>query len=152
MVNAEIVKQLQPLLGDIAARVEYCSEIDADRAFDSRAYAHVDHHPSVICVAHAFDELPADHQAGILLHEVGHLLCDEEDEAGPISADELEKAAAVYDPERVPEEAAANQAVREALGIEILYRDLGPGQLNLQYIEPLALEHLLKLASERLRG
>lgn len=124
MVVLDSVQLLQPILDAVVAQVEYCSEIDQQRqAGDERAYAHVDHHPDVICVAHAFDELPADNQVGILLHEVGHLLCDADDEAAPIRAAELSKAAEVYDPERVPEEAAANQAVLDTLGIEIAYDD-----------------------------
>jgi hypothetical protein len=143
MVTLEVVEQLQPILKVVDATVEYCDEIDAERAWDDRAYAHVDHHDSVICVAHAFDELPAEFQAGILLHEVGHLLDDGDTEP---SEHEMEKAMQVYDPERVAEEAAANHQVADVLGIEIDYECLAcveQGRGQLQRVDMAQLQRLL---------
>ena len=123
------------ILNDIDARVRWCDEIDAQRdAGDARALAHVDHHPDVICVAHDLSSFPMENQAGILLHEIGHLLDDGDTK---ISDAELTKAAAIYDPERVPVEAAANQQVLDVLGIEILY-----DEAQLQYVTDEALASL----------
>ena len=60
-----------------------CWQADQEHRDSLRQYAHVFHHPSIICVAGAFFNLPETHQLGVLLHEVGHLLngpnCDELD-------------------------------------------------------------------------
>lgn len=132
MVLAEGAQLLDTVLASVMARAEYCSEIDGQRAAgDQRAYAHVDHHDDVVCVAHAFDDLPLRNQVGVLLHELGHL-ADEGDTV--LSTRELEKAAAIYDPDRIHEEAAANQLVLDLMGIEVLYDDQA-----LQYVSRNAL-------------
>lgn len=105
-----------------AVKIRHCPDIDADRKGDKshkRYYAHVDHYKDTICFAAAVGKLSPAKQAGLVLHEIGHLLDDVV--AAQPSAHELKKAEAIYEEARVDEEAAANQAIFDALGIEILY-------------------------------
>jgi hypothetical protein len=90
--------------------VRYCARADAEHKAAQRQYAHVHHRPHTICVAQAFDALPEPYQRGLLAHEVGHLLLGE----GPHS------------------EAAADAAVRKALGVRVRYKDTRWGE-RLQY-------------------
>jgi hypothetical protein len=53
---------------------KFCERADNEHAADKRQYAHTYHHAKTICVARAFDDLPVQHQDGIVLHEIGHLL------------------------------------------------------------------------------
>lgn len=57
-----------------------CRVANEDHAERLRQYAHVAHHRDVICVAEDFFKLPAGHQAGILAHEIGHMLGDTDSE------------------------------------------------------------------------
>ncbi len=56
------------------AVIRHCSEADTEHAESRRQYAHVGHHDGpIICVARAFDDLPSEHQRGLIFHELGHL-------------------------------------------------------------------------------
>lgn len=99
---------------------ERCERIEQARAEgDRRYYAHVDCEADVVCFAFDVGKLSPRKQAGLVLHEVGHCLADVEDtEPG---GDEINKAQAIYPAGRVHEEATANQAIYDAMGITITY-------------------------------
>jgi hypothetical protein len=95
-------------------RVKVCKHADADHAKKKRQYAHTfcaGNRSRVICVAGAFFDLPIGHQAGILAHEVGHIL------AGWNGG-----------------EADADAHAEILLGVTITYRD-GPHGKNLQWLD-----------------
>jgi hypothetical protein len=123
-------------------KLERCSFIEDERAAgkagSKRYYAHVDHRKNVICFASDVGKLDPTKQAAILLHEVGHLL----DDWGEVAASkhELEKAEKHYEPGRVDEEAAANQAVMDAFGIEITYGRDGVQKITQEDLEWLELQ------------
>lgn len=105
---------LQPLTA------QKCSDIERERkAGDKRYYAHVDCTEGVVCFATDVGKLAPRKQAGLVLHEIGHLLDDLYDTQP--SPDEIEKAQEIYPAGRVMEEARANQAIADALDIEIDY-------------------------------
>ena len=83
-----------------------CPEIDKRRRNGSaRSYMHVHHIPQTICTHPAAELLPVRNLWGLYLHEFGHLL----DPGG---------------------EGEANQVIRDAFGIRILY-----DESMLQFIE-----------------
>jgi hypothetical protein len=105
-------------------RIEWCAEISKERKkkipSTRRYYAHVDHEKDVICFADDVGKLDPRKQAGLVLHELGHLLDDVLEETEP-SQHELNKAQDVYEAGRVEEEATANQAIDDTLRVEITY-------------------------------
>lgn len=70
-------------------QVLFCEEANADHKHCKRLYAHTFHNASnVICVCDAIVYLPDEHFAGILAHEIGHLIAGydaDEDEANKIA-------------------------------------------------------------------
>lgn len=54
-------------------RIELCNLAEQYHCESARSYAHVFHRKNVICVTPEFTELAQTYQAGILLHELGHL-------------------------------------------------------------------------------
>lgn len=54
-------------------RIQLCNLAEHDHCTAARNYAHVFHYRNVICVTPEFTDLPQTFQAGILLHELGHL-------------------------------------------------------------------------------
>lgn len=104
-------------------RIERCAEISKERQKglpgSRRYYAHVDHEEDVICFADDVGKLALTKQAGLVLHELGHLLADEY--GTQPTAYELDKAQEIYEAGRVEEEASANQAISDAIGLEITY-------------------------------
>lgn len=69
----------------VIVRIKHCNDADKEHEKNIRQYAHVDHEPGIICVCKEFSKLPNEHQIGIIGHEIGHLL-GENDELG---ADEV---------------------------------------------------------------
>lgn len=53
--------------------LQICSLARKHHEASCRSFAHVFHHRNTICIAPAFNKLPAEFRAGILLHELGHL-------------------------------------------------------------------------------
>lgn len=51
----------------------HCPEAETDHLYSRRQYCHALHRPNTICCAGAFAFLPKTYQAGILLHEFGHI-------------------------------------------------------------------------------
>lgn len=93
-------------------RVEHCSDADKDHKKRKRQYAHTWHRDNkTICVAEAFFGLPIEHQAGLIAHEIGHLLM------GPYYHEEYE----------------ADLAAMEVFGIAIRYKTSKYGDF-LQYL------------------
>jgi len=76
-----------------------------------RMYAHVGHMDGYVCVSHDFGDLPEATAIGILLHELGHLLCPN----GEPSADLI---------------------IKKKFGIEIKYSP----EFELQYVDPEVVE------------
>jgi hypothetical protein len=91
-------------------RVEICPVADTEHLKSKRQYAHTYHHDNVICVANAFCGLPLENRAGIMLHEVGHLV------AGPKAG-----------------EKKTNDVIEQKTGVRIDYRD-GVGGKQLEWI------------------
>jgi len=106
-----------------------CEEIDAERrrggSEHQRYYAHVeaeDEPPDgvgLICFGTDVGKLEPEQQAGIVLHELGHVLTDYY-EFDP-TALERKRADDLEHPGDALEEARANAAVREVFDIEISY-------------------------------
>lgn len=93
-------------------RLVHCPLADREHEQSRRQYAHVFHRQGVVCVADAFADLPHEHQLGIALHEVGHLI------AG-----------------RHASERAATRAIEDASGIPVDYVDSRYGR-RLERISP----------------
>jgi hypothetical protein len=53
--------------------LEFCDLAEKHHCQRHRQFAHVFHRAGVICISRAFFDLPQAYQAGILLHEFGHL-------------------------------------------------------------------------------
>jgi hypothetical protein len=98
--------------GSKTYRVEICPSAETEHLKAQRQYAHVFHHPGVICISPSISRLPEENRVAIILHEIGHIL------AGQRAT-----------------EKAANAAVLEASGVEIQYHD-GEGGKNLEWIAP----------------
>jgi len=110
--------------------LQECRLADADQARHRRTYAHTFHRAQGrICVARAFFALTADHQLGILAHEVGHLL------AGPEESEE-----------------GADAMANSYFGIELCYHDCQFGR-DVQVLSPQDTIRVLQgPAAFRLRG
>ena len=104
--------------------VDTCALADEEHDKSLRQYAHVLHHPGVICVADAFFGLPEDIRCGLLAHEVGHLLAVQRD------ANHSEK--------------AADRAVFVSYGLVIRYRDSEYGD-NLECLDKKDVEKFREL-------
>lgn len=133
----EILREFGPYARDVwgNARIEECDEINEQReAGDHRAYAHVYHDDdaaadNVICVATAFFSLPYANRLGLLWHEVGHWLDD--DDPQPVPPHFVEEALEVYDdPDEALDQAAANAAVYTHYGKRIEYDEKGVQRLR----------------------
>lgn len=100
----------------------HCPVVEAAHLRDPRFFAHAFHHdwagPKGICMAPEIGLEPLATVAGILLHEVGHVMVD----------DHIEVSA----------EPAADQWVRERLGIEIHYSP----RTTVQYLDRPAMRAL----------
>lgn len=55
-------------------KLRHCKEVDKDHERSCRQYAHTYHYKNTICVAKKFYDLPYKNQAGLVAHEIGHLL------------------------------------------------------------------------------
>lgn len=103
-----------------ALKLKPCSMVARDHESGSdagRAWAHTNHVEDTICVHPGFDTgLDDEHQAGILLHEIGHIL-------------------------RPGDEMMADTAVKSLLGVTIEY-DKHQGAV--QYIGAVALKIIRK--------
>jgi len=97
--------------------VEECAQANQEHRDSQRQYAHVFHRDQVICIAHAFWQLPERLRLAILLHEAGHLI------AGPRGG-----------------ELAANRAAERYSGIPIEYQDCRWGA-QLESISPRYVRH-----------
>ena len=75
-----------------------CKVCQVDHSNDQRVFAHVMHIPNTVCLHPSFEALKPEHQLGILAHELGHLMADEDSEA------------------------AADLWVQQKLGIDIQYK------------------------------
>ncbi len=61
--------------------LKHCKDADKEHREYQRQYAHTFHKgDNVICVAKAFFKLPLEHIAGLLAHEVGHILAGKKEE------------------------------------------------------------------------
>lgn len=126
---------IRPILNAIRRRAElrgvllspitlnfHCPMVAADHLRDPRFFAHAFHHdwagPKGICMVPGIGLEPLATAAGILLHEVGHVMVD----------DHIEVSA----------EPAADQWVRERLGIEIHYSP----RTTVQYLDRPAMRAL----------
>jgi hypothetical protein len=89
----------------IIAIVRQCRRADGEHRQNPRQYAHTFHRPGTICIATAFWELPKKHRRAVLLHELGHLAI------GPDGSEQ-----------------AANKAIQELTGQEIMYADSPYGE------------------------
>lgn len=93
-------------------KIRVCPLANSDHKKNKRLYAHVDHRKDTICVARAIWGLPDKHFYAIFAHEVGHLISPKKGEA------------------------EANEAMLNAYGIEIKYKDSAKWGDNLEYLEP----------------
>lgn len=99
-------------------KIRHCHVADKEHDDCKRQYAHTYHFgsddnfnaPEIICVAKSFNNLPIEHQMGILAHEIGHLLAGYE-------ADEI----------------TADIVVRNVLDVRIRYKNSEWGN-NLQFL------------------
>ena len=56
-----------------------CGLVDKDHRDDARVFCHVFHKDhGIICFSKAYKRLPIAHQIGIMLHEIGHVMAQEE--------------------------------------------------------------------------
>lgn len=111
--------------------VRICRDADATHRESLRAYGHTfcgQAPEGAICVSSAFLGLPPGHQAGVLAHEVGHLL------AGPRAGEE-----------------AADRALEAETGIRVQYRDGRHGRC-LQWLSSPDRERLASLFEFDFRG
>lgn len=93
--------------------IRHCRLADKDHARRKRQYAHTWHKDNkTICVAKVFWDLPLEHQAGLIAHEIGHLLM------GPEHHEEYE----------------ADLSAMERFGIVIRYKSSRYGDF-LQYLD-----------------
>ncbi len=66
-------------------RVKVCGKADKEHKQSKRQYAHTNHYPNTICISLAFYSLPLKIKLGIILHELGHLMGEKnEDKADDI--------------------------------------------------------------------
>jgi len=98
---------------DLNVKHRYCPQCDHAHQESPRQYAHTAHFPGTICWAHAIIDLPVEHQIGICLHEYGHVIAGDRDQS------------------EFDDEADADQAVLEELGVEIKYL----GDRELQWVD-----------------
>lgn len=70
-------------------RLQQCRLAKQHHRASCRQFAHVFHKPNVICLAPEFADLPAAYQAGILLHEFGHLTYREDERHTEKDADTM---------------------------------------------------------------
>lgn len=54
-------------------KLHNCTLAEKHHSIRQRQFAHVFHKPGTICISKALYGLPPEYQAGILLHEIGHL-------------------------------------------------------------------------------
>ncbi len=98
----------------VAVRVQPCPRAEREHRRSRRQYAHVFHAPPpIVCAARAFWALPARHQVGVLVHELGHLALGPGHPGG---------------------ERAADAEARRRFGVRIRYRDTRWGR-RLQTLE-----------------
>lgn len=100
--------------------IKLCELAEKDHRRSKRQYAHTYHHPRTICVCKAFWDLPKELRAGVLAHEIGHLLFDLL--GAPDPKDHTER--------------AADHAIWQQFGIAIDYVDDHRHGKRLQYIIP----------------
>jgi len=100
------------LVPKLALNIDCSMVREQRRKGDRRAFMHVNHVPGKLCVAHEVASLSPGHVVGLFLHELGH----------PIA----------YKLWRRSEQEDADAAVRQELGVTILYR----GPLVLQWVPP----------------
>ncbi len=94
-------------------KVHHCQVAQKDHDESVRQYAHVFcRRDKGVCVARELWDLPKDHRAGIIAHELGHLL------AGPRGSEQ-----------------DADDAFERVSGYKIRYKD-GPWGERLQYVGP----------------
>jgi hypothetical protein len=74
------LKKIKLHLCDLAEEHHHC---------DARSFAHVFHRKNQICINTAFYRLPDTYQAGILLHELGHMALEEEGRHTEADADRM---------------------------------------------------------------
>jgi hypothetical protein len=67
--------------GVITANIRICQLASVMHQIKHRYFAHAHHIKNTICITPEFLDLPAPNQTGILLHELGHLLGFNEEEA-----------------------------------------------------------------------
>lgn len=86
-------------------KMNTCGMIDREagkrKTYDTkRRYAHVGHKAYTVCVASDFIWLPIGKQLGIMLHEIGHILCpdDSSDAAADIAIKSRFNVIIEYDP------------------------------------------------------
>ena len=91
--------------------MKHCAMADKENKIHPRQLAHVFHRPNTICVARAFDRLPTGFKLGLLAHECGHIL------GGPAAG-----------------EIRANNVAQDRLGLNIRYKDLGPGASLVEWL------------------
>jgi len=95
-----------------------CPELYKDHEAKERYVAHAFHHPNAICVHPAMDDLEMPTVAGIIAHEVGHVMSGVDDEGSA--------------------EPAADQWVLDNLGLDVRYR---PGD-TLQFLDDVDMDKL----------
>jgi len=91
-------------------RIKICPLAEKDHKKDQRAYAHWGHYPKTICISQSIYRLPKQVSLALLLHELGHALCDGE-----------------YEEE-------ANKTIYNLFKIKIKYAPETPWGKRLQYI------------------
>lgn len=62
-------------------RLKQCSGADREHVESLRQYMHTGHYRDTICYAEAFKKLPQRYQAGLLAHELGHIIMIEKRQA-----------------------------------------------------------------------
>jgi hypothetical protein len=124
--------------------VRPCRDADREHARSPRSFAHCDTEHGeqfTVCIAVALNRQPDTVRQGILWHEIGHLMDDyfapppEFGVERVVPASWRQQAERVYgrDNPRVPEEARANYAVFNEVGVRIGYN--GDNVDNVQVVE-----------------
>lgn len=94
--------------------LKHCHEADLEHYSALRQYAHTGHFKNTICFAESFIDLPRHHQAGLLAHEIGHIIM-------------LLKRQDHYEPD-------ADEAARRYLDVSVRYAAKTPWGEDLQYL------------------
>ena len=97
--------------------LRHCKLADKDHKKSKRQYMHVfcsNYYNDPICYAEAVNNLPLKHIRGLIWHEIGHIIAD----------DEMLKST----------EKQADRMIKKYFGIEIKYKDTPYGK-NLQYVD-----------------